>query len=170
MVNHLMYLNPNVTLHEVQSYINFINDHYTDNKPMIRKEMLRTVAAEYERIKETGQLNVKLRIKKVHTNPTLHKEQKQLIANQQNGKIRKDQSFEIIKVAIEALSAKGLEISPSQIFKTTEGKISLATIKRYYKLVVEQMRKQNEKVTVAGAVIKEVHKLRKSSLSALLPL
>jgi hypothetical protein len=26
MVNHLMYLNPNITLHEIQSYINFIND------------------------------------------------------------------------------------------------------------------------------------------------
>ena len=56
------------------------------------------------------------------------------------------------------MSAKGIETSPSQIFKTTEGKISLATIKRCYKVVVEQMRKQNEKVTVTGALIKEVHK------------
>jgi hypothetical protein len=92
---------------------------------MIRKEMLRTVAAEYKRIEETGQLNVKLRIKKVHTNPTLNKEQKQLIANQQNGKIRKDQSFEIIKVATEALSAKGIETSPSQIFKQLKAKYRL---------------------------------------------
>jgi hypothetical protein len=82
MVNHLMHLNPNITLIEVQSYINFINQYYTDNQPMKKKEMLRTVEAEYIRVIQAGQPNIKTRIKNVHTNPALNKEQKQLIANQ----------------------------------------------------------------------------------------
>ncbi|GEO08308.1 hypothetical protein [Segetibacter aerophilus] len=155
MINHLMFLNPDITLFEVHSYINFINQNFTNDSPMGRTEMMRTVAAEFERITETGEKFVKTRIKKVHTNSKLSGKDRNIIANQQNGKLRKDNSFEIIEASIEVLIAMEMEVTPIEIFKTAKGNISLPTIKRHYKTVLEQieMKKQAEIKTATKAKI-----------------
>lgn len=136
LVNGIMFLNEDVSLKELQSYINFVNFHFTIGKPMSTREMLRTVEAEYNRYKSSGVLIIKLKIKNIHTNPALDRHTRVCVANKAIGKLKVDRSIKLIESAIEALLHEGSAITQRNVARLLEGALSVRTIKKYWHRVM----------------------------------
>ncbi len=127
--------NPGISLQKVASFINYINYNYTGGKPMKQIEMQRTVIAEYKRIIETGEL-CGTKTKKVHTNPKLPSDVRSKLANQINGKLRKEQSLLAIKMVIGEMEIQGIKPTIAKVAEILKGRLGKATIERHWKNVI----------------------------------
>lgn len=145
ITNVLMYLNPGIELITIQSFIYWINVNFTGGKPMKQKELLNTVEHSYNKTIENGELLAEIKTKNIHFNKNcgLSGEEKRDIAAKVNGKIRKDNSLNIIKCAIDVLKALGKKATQkniSELIKERTKKLevrplSIITLKRHWQTV-----------------------------------
>jgi len=144
LVNGMLAINPHLTLIEVQTVINYVNQNHTGDKRMARSNMLRTVTAEYDRIKETGDVKLNSRLKTIHFNKEcrLKGDDKRIIANRTNGLIAKLNSVLQIERAKEQLLHDGRKVTRNNIAAITN--LSLKTVLRYYEETSDNLLQQIE--------------------------
>lgn len=108
----LMYLNPGIDLLTIQSFINYVNRRCT-TKPMITKEMMRTLEHEYNRIIQTGELNISLKMKTLHFNrrACISKEEKSKLSKVINGLLKRLSSVRKIEEAKYKLQQSGIKVT-----------------------------------------------------------
>jgi hypothetical protein len=138
MTNVLVHLNPGIDLFSIQSYIYWINQNYTDNKPMREKELLSIVKHAYYKSLETG-LWFQPRIKMVHFNPKakLTGEEKMLIAARENGNLRKQRSIDTIKTTIQMIRDAGEKLTKKKVKKYAN--LTYRTILRRWDEAIAQL-------------------------------
>ena len=136
MVNSIKFNNPDFTLLDILSYINYINNNYTGRKPMKRREMKNTVEAEYDRLEKTGDFRC-TRIKRYHTNPEDDRLTRIRNAAKARGGEIKQKSIALISEAIQQLKESGCERPTiKMVAKHLKGKPSESTITRHWHTVV----------------------------------
>lgn len=136
MVNCIMHNNPGIELMVILSFINYINTHYTDGKPMALYEMRKTVEAEYNRILKTGKI-YGLKNKRYHSNPKDDRITRIRNVARKRGQEKRERSIQLIKGAVEQLKVESADrITIKKIAKHLEGQLSEATINRYWREVV----------------------------------
>jgi hypothetical protein len=138
LVHSLVYLNPDADLLTIASYIAFVNAKRT-TKPMAVKEMTRLVEHTFNQIKETGEINVKLKNKNVHFNKDcgLSGDEKRLIASKINGKLRTAKSLSEVLSAKQQLIDAGEKPTQAKVAELTG--LGIATVKRYWKKEAEEV-------------------------------
>src|SRR5690606_282062 len=131
-------LNPDIDLLTVQSYISYINQNRTVN-PMDRREMLRTVKHAYDKLKETGQLNIVISKKTIHINKRaiLSKPQRLQLASKLSGLLKAKESILKINNAITTLNSNGKKIIRKEISKISG--LRLKTIQRHFGRTIEEI-------------------------------
>lgn len=129
LINALVYINPNITLQEMISYIYHVNNHAI--KKMIQRELIRYTTLIYNHIMETGEVKIKPRIKKIHfkmENKNLSVRDKQVISAKVNGILRTNNTIDKIQEAINLIYSMN-EVPTNQRLVEITG-LSLSTIKR----------------------------------------
>jgi hypothetical protein len=137
-INALMYLNKNISLLEVESFIHFWNQYMTD-EPLEKKDFKRTVQLEYNRLKEGGQNFAKVVRRKIHTNPAY--ENRRATANQVRADITKQETMNKMREAINQIISKDGKLTKAAIAKLTG--ISRQTITKYFNEVVNDLAPNN---------------------------
>lgn len=129
IINGLYYLNPNISMSEVYSYLYHINRTFT-TKQMENNELIKMVISISNHILTTGEIKIKNRIKRIHFNKELNlsKEEKVSMGGKINAKIRLNKSIEKIKKAKEEIESEGKYASQREVAKRT--KLGLATVSR----------------------------------------
>lgn len=152
IINALMYLNSDITLHQLQSWINFWNVHMTD-VALERKDMMITVQREFERLKAGGKNIVKIKKKTVHTNPKY--DNRRATANDAIASNKKAKSCKKISDAIEALKLEDKPVNQKNVFEKLaeekENKLSLSTIERYWRQLVPKVKAEKIKMIKSSA-------------------
>jgi hypothetical protein len=136
MVNSIKFNNPDFTLLDILSYINYINANHTDGKPMAFREMKRTVEAEYKRIEKTGKF-VCTRNKRYHSNPRDSRITRIRNVAKVRGEEKKQKSIALITEAVQQLKDSGCERPTiKKVANCLKGQLSEATINRHWRTVV----------------------------------
>ena len=132
-VQGLMYINEQITIQQIYSYIHFVNKNYTE-MPMIESELIKLIKSTYKRTLETGEIKIKTRSKKIHFNPEkkLTAKQKIKIANQEIANMKVNKSIDKIKDAIEQLKSQGKKVSRRSVSKISG--LALSTVDRNWKI------------------------------------
>ena len=130
--NVLIYLNPEADCHTIQSYINYVNQNYTDGRPMKTTEMLNTVKYVYDNAKQSGVVLVRPKMKRIHFRKdcNISGDEKRALAAKLNGQIKKQISIEKIISSITNLQGKG-KITRAQVAKNSQ--LGICTVKKYWK-------------------------------------
>lgn len=131
ITNILVILNPEIELIDVLSFMNYVNFNHTEY-PMKEKEMVRTVTAEYERIKETGEIFAPFKTKNLHMNKNscISREEKRKIANKVNGLLRTFITLNRVLKAKETLIRLGIDNPTNKSVSQLCG-VSADTVSRY---------------------------------------
>ncbi len=131
IIHSLVYLNPEVKVDYLFSYLHFINNNYADPSMEFR-EFTRLFNTIYSSIKNNNYDYKGMRTKYVHFNHTcdLTGEEKRNIAIILNGHRRKNESINKIIKAKQELAAQGQKITQKNI--ATISGLSLSTVKRHY--------------------------------------
>ena len=138
-IYQLMYLNPDITLQQVYSFLHNINKYNTGFNPMDKKELIRLCSYQYSDIRESGDytfLNKYMKTKKIHfiKNNNLTMKEKQVIAAKINGRLKTNQTIEQINEVKFYLETKNIKVTQNNVknyFEEYYGEtISIATIKR----------------------------------------
>lgn len=154
VINSIMVLNPQLELLDVLSFINFINYNYTTN-PMKDKELINTVTAEYNRIKETGEIFAPYKTKRLHMNKNacISREEKRKIANKVNGLLRTFITLNRVLKAKEALVKIGVDNPTNKSISQLCG-VSADTVSRYkgksLEKIYEQIMSYNQDISDAN--------------------
>ena len=130
-INSLIYLNPNITLLQVYSFIHYINDERCN--PKMRSDMLvRLVINLYDRVLHNGPV-VKTKEKLVHFNPdyNLTINQKQSIGQQVSAKLQTNKTITDIQHAIPFFEKKGIRPTKKRLAEKLN--VSERTIQRRWK-------------------------------------
>ena len=138
LVNGIMLNNPGIALHAVLSFIYYINQNYTDGKPMKTKEMVNTITAEFNRITGTGEFKG-TGIKTVHINPVYDKATRQRTAASVNGRLKTERSIKDIKIVFEALKEQGLKPTAQRVAEVLDGGRSICLVKKYLVAAVAEV-------------------------------
>ena len=144
--NILVYLNPAADLQPILSYINYVNQSRTDGKPMITKEMVRTVTWAYNLSKQTGIWNQDwLRTKGLHwgKNPGKTKDERKRISDERriksvsiNNRRKQRKSIMAIEMVVAHLKEQGIKPTISKVAEILKGRRSIWTIKKYWRVVM----------------------------------
>lgn len=112
----LMYLNPGIDLLTIQSFINYVNRRCT-TRPMITKEMMRTVEYEYNRIVQAGELSINLKVKTLHFNKRacISREEKSRLSKVINGLLKRLNSVDKIEKAKSELQQSDIRVTNKSI-------------------------------------------------------
>jgi|ERR1035437_5660 hypothetical protein len=145
MVNSIMHNNPGIELIVILSFINFINENYTDDKPMQLRYMIFLVEREFNRIKEGGKIK-HTRIKRVHTNPKLDTLTRVRIAAKVNGRLKQERSTLIVGMVYEALKEDGIKPTIERLAAVLEGRRSISIVQRYFPKDSHQLTKERPAV------------------------
>lgn len=154
VINSMMVLNPQLELSDVLSFINFINYNYTTN-PMKDKEMINTVTAEYNRIKETGEIFAPFKTKNLHMNKNscISRQEKRKIANKVNGLLRTLITLNRVLKAKETLTKLGVDNPTNKSISQLCG-VSADTVSRYksksLESIYEQIMSYNQYISDEG--------------------
>lgn len=136
-INCIVYNNPNFSLEQILSFINYCNYNRTGNNPLPEKEMINTVTHHYNKIKKEGIKGI--RKKNIHTNPKLPGFERSAIANQQNGKLKVQTSIKMIEDAVNELKIKNENPTIKTVVQLLKGFRSERTIKKYWRKVVPKI-------------------------------
>jgi hypothetical protein len=128
LIHQVYYLNKNVDIDYIFSFIFFINNTRATPK-MDFKELKRYFTNVITQIKSTGKIYFKSKIKRVHFNPNcgLNKEEKDTIAKKLNGYYRRNMTITKINNAIDYLLRNNKKVTNSAISKLTG--LSISTIR-----------------------------------------
>jgi hypothetical protein len=120
MIHRLVYLNQNLPVNYIYSYLHFVNQHFA-YPPMEQKEFDSHFKYVYQKTQTKDYKFENERIKNIHFNPSsgLTGEQKSKIANKLNGKLKVNRSIELIKQAKHQLQSSGKKITKTSIEKIT---------------------------------------------------
>ncbi|WP_132055379.1 BT4734/BF3469 family protein [Pseudocnuella soli] len=136
MVNSIKFNNPDFTLLEILSFVNYINANYTARRPMEIREMKRTVEAEYDRIEKTGEFKC-TRNKRYHSNPRDTRIIRIRNVAKVRGEERKQKSIALIAEAVQQLKESGCaRPTIKKVATHLKGKLSEVTISRHWRTVV----------------------------------
>lgn len=132
IINGLYYINPGINRQQILSYLYYVNNRATPQ--MEFKRLKRLIEYVCNGIKETGEVKIKTKTKKIHFNKesNLDKKQKQKMAGSINGKLRRNETIRKIKEAKQELSNQNIEATQKRVMELTG--LSIATIKRNWKL------------------------------------
>jgi hypothetical protein len=112
LLHQLYYLNPDIEMDYLFSFLFFINN--TRSKPkMDMRELVRFFTLTVERIKSTGEVYVDKNIQRVHFNPSagIMPKEKQVIAAQLNGAYARSLTIDKIISAKQELELQGKKIT-----------------------------------------------------------
>ena len=137
-INALMHLNKNVSMLEVESFVNFWNQHMTD-EPLQMKDFKRTVQLEYNRLKEGGNNIAKVVKRKIHTNPAY--KNRRATANAVRAYITKQETMKKMREAINQIISGDGKLTKTVIAKLTG--VSRQTIAKYFNDVVNDLAPDN---------------------------
>jgi hypothetical protein len=131
IIHALYYLNNSITISQVFSYIFYINS--TAEAKMSKSKLKSLVTYICNKIKETGEILIKTRIKKIHFNEDskLTKREKQSIAARINGAFKSNKTKELIQQTIAKLEANNIKVTKKRIAQ--ELKIDVKTVQRNWK-------------------------------------
>lgn len=120
MIHRLVYLNQNLSVNYIYSYLHFINQQFA-HPPMEQKEFDSLFKYVYQITQSEDYEFQNERIKNFHFNPKsgLSGDQKREIANKLNGKLKVNRSIELIKQAKHQLQSSGKKITKTKIEKIT---------------------------------------------------
>jgi hypothetical protein len=133
LIHSLVYLNPNLEVDYIFSYVNFINNYFAD-PPMEFGKLVRHFRFVYSTIKDDSNYQFQEnKIKSIHFNPNagLNSNEKRDIASKLNGKKRRNDSIVKIRLAKEHFESIGKEITQKLVAEFTG--LSISTVKRHYK-------------------------------------
>ena len=111
IIHQLYYLNKDVELDYIYSYLFFINNNKTAER-MLTKELVRFFNSVIDNINRTGEYHIETRIKRVHFNPNnkeISGDEKKTIASVINGAFTRWETRKKIESAIELLNAKNIK-------------------------------------------------------------
>lgn len=132
IIHKLIYLNPDIEIKYLFSYLNFINNHFA-SPPMEYRELNRLFNHVYNITQiEEYKFEYK-RIKNFHFNPSIKmdKEIKKSIINDLNGKLKINCSIEKIQSARCQLELEGMKVTQKEVSKISG--LSLRTVKTHYR-------------------------------------
>ena len=132
ITNALVFINPNIVLDDIISFMFIVNSRAYP--PMSNKELIRYVTIIYNRIVETGEVNINPRKKIIQfgMNSNLNTHMKQSIAAKANGILRSNRTKDTIEEAIMKLASMNENPSNKRICELTG--LSLSTVKRNKKV------------------------------------
>lgn len=141
MVDGLVHLNPEAQLSHILSFINYVDQNHAA-EPLHRKEMARTVGAAFERLKKTGEGNVRTRLKTVHfaEDCGLSADERRLVASSLNGLMRSMTSVAAIEKARLELEKENGRITQKALAHRSG--LSEKTVQRHRDRSVEQIQKE----------------------------
>lgn len=139
ITNTLLILNPKIELIDVLSFMNYVNFNHSDY-PMKEKEMVRTVSAEYQRIKETGEIFAPYNTKVLHFHKSkdISRLEKIRTANKVNGLIRTFITLRKVISAKEQLIEEGRIKLRNKDIALLSG-VSKDTVSRYKNLTLKEV-------------------------------
>lgn len=132
MIHSLVYLNPQLQVDYLFSYLNFINNNFAQPK-MEFKKLVRLFNYEYHNIKNNKDYQYRSNRKKyIHFNPDcdLTGSEKRDVACKLNGQRRKNESIKKIIQAKEDLISQGKKVTQKSVSEFSG--LSKITVKRYY--------------------------------------
>lgn len=133
IIHNLVYLNPNANPNYIFSFLTYIN-RYNAKPSMDYIDLKRYFKFIYTKIKETGEVQPMIRIKKVHFNHNcgFTKLEKIRIANKINGLFRRKQKWDKINSAIIEIKSTNRKVTSKEIADITG--IKLRTVQLILKL------------------------------------
>lgn len=132
IIHALVYLNPEIHVNYLYSYIYYVNNRFAKPK-MTAEKLYNLFVFVYNSIvynKDYNFLNEKNKYIHFSKNTLYLGREKKLIACKLNGKIRQNRSIEKIMRAKEDLTKDGIQVTQKSI--VTKSGLSLSTVKRYY--------------------------------------
>ena len=156
MVNGLLLNNPGLKLTEVLSFFHYINQNRTDNKPMKVSEMIYTVQTEYDRIKDTGELRY-IKPKHVITNSKMTSKERQIQGAKGFGEYRRNRSIKAIKIVVDEMNNQNIKPTINKVAEILKGRLSISTIKKYWRLVLPKVQTQLDTHTEPATAIPIQH-------------
>lgn len=128
LINALFYINPNINNDQVYSYLFYVNSMATPKMDLYT--LKRLVINISNNIRQTGEVKIKPRIKKIHFTKKvkIKKEIKQSMGAQINGVLRVNKTIDLITEAKLELIGKNIEPTQKRVMEATG--LSIATIKR----------------------------------------
>jgi hypothetical protein len=128
IINGLFYINPEITLQQLLSYIFYVNERATPKMDYYSLKKYTTYI--YNRIIETGEVYIKPRIKKIHFNKMekLTAKQRMSMGAKINGALKTNKTIQKIEEAKEYLLKRNEVITQKRIAEVTG--LNLRTIKR----------------------------------------
>jgi hypothetical protein len=119
IIHQLYYLNKDVELDYIYSYLFFINNNKTTER-MRTKELVRFFNSVIDNINRTGEFHVQTRIKRVHFNPDnkeISGDEKRAIASVINGLFTRWETRKKIDSAIDLLNAQKIKATNRAVAK-----------------------------------------------------
>lgn len=128
LINALYYINPNITIDQVYSYLFYVNNFANPKMNDYKLKSLVINICNY--IETTGEIKIKPRVKRLHFNKEtkLTKNQKQSMGAQLGAKIKNNKTIELIEKA--RVECEKLNIVPTQRKVVEMTGLSIATVKR----------------------------------------
>ncbi len=145
MIHILVYLNPDLPVEYIYSYIHFVNDNFA-KPPMESREFNRLFEHTYNKTQQEGYHFNLLKTKYLHFNPDsdLTGDEKRSIANKLNGKRKINSSIEKIIEAKHQLQREGKKITNMAISKITG--LSRSTVVKHINTDLTDIEKEVEEI------------------------
>lgn len=136
IIHHLIYLNPHIDPSYIYSYLVYINNNFASFPKMEKSSLEHLVRMTINNIKDTGEIYIRSRTKRVHFNPKakLHPKIKCALSNQINGRYKEFKMGEtILRAKIDLLmhKKKFKKVDLQRIVALEIPKISRPTINKY---------------------------------------
>jgi hypothetical protein len=131
MIHRLVFLNQDLNVNYIYSYLHFVNMKYAE-PPMEQREFDRLFRFTYDGTQKESYDFQHERVKYFHFNPDAHLtgDEKRVIANQLNGKKKKNDSITKIQLAKEQLQSQGKKITKAAVARFT--RLSTRTVNQHY--------------------------------------
>lgn len=138
IINSLFYLNPNINLHQVYSFLYFVNENHTTIRMSIY-ELRRMCLIVCNNISKQKEVKVATRTKKIHFNKSIfiNKNKKREMGAKINGILRSNNSITLIQKAKEKLLSENIHPTQSKVVEYTG--LSIATVKRNWKKDIKEL-------------------------------
>lgn len=136
IIHHLIYLNPHIDPSYIYSYLVYINNNFASYPQMEKSSLEHLVRTTINNIKETGEIYIRSKTKRVHFNPKalLHPKVKSALSNQINGRYKEFKMGETIlkaKNELQKHKEKFRKVDLQRLVALEIPKISRPTIDKY---------------------------------------